>query len=515
MQKSIDIHKRIICIVLALFLAVGQFMTVELKAEAAAAEIIAGSTAISVGKAFAGFLATLGVAATGAYVGAHQDAIETWGSDKIAGFKQWVQDAGKTTADGIDSAVDAVDVFIDGLVNGIADTSSQAYQWAKEYVFYLYNNLKSATVENEYKFTAGTTLYMQIDGVGKNYWVLTYDCYVAIVALLNNGSLRGYQTIMIPCDFSVNSVLTGAGQLYSKGTSRYDIPLTPTGAYNTLCQNCGFNRYALLSGYMSVSQSKLSVTTTNFPVLRLETGGLTLSSYLDTYYHAHVSPNIFDIFGGAGSGVVDADYTVTQGVGSIGERDDSLDNLEQSGISAGAGTAAGSADLPMDWTGAAERLGESAFEKVLEKVASGELSWSDYMDAVGVIDCDIATDVPYVIADDRVTDTPKDEYQPNPDVYVPPEKPDYNDTDFTVTGLQHVFPFCIPFDLADFVGILSAEPQAPHFTIKCSFLGERFKDKTIDIDLAAWDKAAEIVRDMELLLFIVGLILLTRNIIRG
>lgn len=86
---------------------------------------------------------------------------------------------------------------------------------------------------------------------------------------------------------------------------------------------------------------------------------------------------------------------------------------------------------------------------------------------------------------------------------------------YTFFGLEKVFPFCIPFDLIDFISVLDAEPVAPHFewVIPLSAVGG--KDLYFEIDLKPFDKVAEVVRLMELLSGCVGLILLTRNIIRG
>lgn len=86
---------------------------------------------------------------------------------------------------------------------------------------------------------------------------------------------------------------------------------------------------------------------------------------------------------------------------------------------------------------------------------------------------------------------------------------------YTFFGLEKVFPFCIPFDLIDFISVLDSEPVAPHFewVIPLSAVGG--KDLYFEIDLKPFDKVAEVVRLMELLSGCVGLILLTRNIIRG
>lgn len=76
-----------------------------------------------------------------------------------------------------------------------------------------------------------------------------------------------------------------------------------------------------------------------------------------------------------------------------------------------------------------------------------------------------------------------------------------------------LFPFCVPIDLIEFLGVLNAEPEAP--VIRWRFYVPRVVDYEIEIDLSVFDGVAQIMRTMELLAFCIGLILLTRNIIRG
>ena len=76
-----------------------------------------------------------------------------------------------------------------------------------------------------------------------------------------------------------------------------------------------------------------------------------------------------------------------------------------------------------------------------------------------------------------------------------------------------LFPFCVPFDLIEFRGVLNAEPEAP--VIRWRFYVPRVVDYEIEIDLSVFDGVAQIMRTMELLAFCISLILLTRNIIRG
>lgn len=77
------------------------------------------------------------------------------------------------------------------------------------------------------------------------------------------------------------------------------------------------------------------------------------------------------------------------------------------------------------------------------------------------------------------------------------------------------FPFCIPWDIYELVTVLDAEPEAPHFVFDVDF---PYMDEPwhIDIDFSAWDPVALVLRRLELLLFVVGLAMATRNYyIRG
>lgn len=88
-----------------------------------------------------------------------------------------------------------------------------------------------------------------------------------------------------------------------------------------------------------------------------------------------------------------------------------------------------------------------------------------------------------------------------------------NPDDYAVNGLQEIFPFCIPFDIYNFVEALDATPEAP--VINWRFYVPGIVDETIEIDLSVFDPVARLLRTMELLLFCVGLAFVTRKIIRG
>lgn len=77
------------------------------------------------------------------------------------------------------------------------------------------------------------------------------------------------------------------------------------------------------------------------------------------------------------------------------------------------------------------------------------------------------------------------------------------------------FPFCIPFDIYDFLTLLMADPEAPKFEWEIDLLktGEPY---LMVVDLSEWDDVAQLLRRLELLAFIVGLAMVTREkYIRG
>ena len=83
-----------------------------------------------------------------------------------------------------------------------------------------------------------------------------------------------------------------------------------------------------------------------------------------------------------------------------------------------------------------------------------------------------------------------------------------------VVDLSKFFPFCIPFDLIHLVQALDADPVAPKWTLKLE--PPQFPvEWEVTLDLSQFESLAKIFRTGETLLFVVGLILITRGIIKG
>lgn len=82
-----------------------------------------------------------------------------------------------------------------------------------------------------------------------------------------------------------------------------------------------------------------------------------------------------------------------------------------------------------------------------------------------------------------------------------------------ILDFRKLFPFCIPYDIYHLVKLLDADPQAPVIHYKFYFMEKSYN---IDLNLNKFNTVAAILRQMEVLLFVVGLAAATRRIyIRG
>lgn len=102
----------------------------------------------------------------------------------------------------------------------------------------------------------------------------------------------------------------------------------------------------------------------------------------------------------------------------------------------------------------------------------------------------------------------------NPDTGTDLDTPGAPSTDIGdyQVDLTSFFPFCIPFDLYEFIRILCAEPEAPVFHWEVQDLSGNVYG--VDVDLSPWNSHAQLFRDAQCLLFIIGLLMLTRKFIK-
>lgn len=120
---------------------------------------------------------------------------------------------------------------------------------------------------------------------------------------------------------------------------------------------------------------------------------------------------------------------------------------------------------------------------------------------------------------------PSPDPSPNPDPSPDPDPSPEPDPDAPATDeeaakytadLTTVFPFCIPFDLIRAFKVLSVEGEAPVYEIPLQIDYKSIHvDEHWSIDMSDFSSVIQILRVMETLGFIVGLILVTRKLIRG
>lgn len=78
----------------------------------------------------------------------------------------------------------------------------------------------------------------------------------------------------------------------------------------------------------------------------------------------------------------------------------------------------------------------------------------------------------------------------------------------------HAFPFCIPYDIVKCIKQFNAEKSTPSWSVPFYVRSMKFKEN-VTIDFSIYDNLALLVRSLLLIIFIVGLAVLSRYIIGG
>lgn len=128
-------------------------------------------------------------------------------------------------------------------------------------------------------------------------------------------------------------------------------------------------------------------------------------------------------------------------------------------------------------------------------------------------DAVLPNDLPYDDVIDAVKDDPTDPTL-DPDYTTPKVNDDeYSDT---YRDWHKIFPFCIPWDYAKIVNFFRADKKAPSFEFDLgNVVSSGKKSKTLKVDLSEYEEQGKLLRNLELILFAVGLLLITRYIIKG
>lgn len=144
-------------------------------------------------------------------------------------------------------------------------------------------------------------------------------------------------------------------------------------------------------------------------------------------------------------------------------------------------------------------------QQTMTELADGSVTYNEYITNITYNDVDINPEETTVTEPTEAPEETTPVTEPSPSTEL---------DDYTL-DLRNFFPFCIPFDIYGFLVLLDAEPEAPKFEFKFNF-GQYLGTHVMVIDLSQWDDTAQLLRRLELLLFIIGLAMATRNYyIRG
>lgn len=201
-------------------------------------------------------------------------------------------------------------------------------------------------------------------------------------------------------------------------------------------------------------------------------------------------------------------WTLGSFIALVGDFFVSLASSADYSVSAGALPGAVVDDGWTDWTNAGSDEGEDnppipAYipipnTKVFDDVFGSEATAEDAMTATQT---DTLTETGVLDFIDTVANPVLDDYQAA------------GSLDGTPVHLSDLFPFCIPFDIFHMIQGLQHNREAPHFEWNLNV--PDLVDYTFEIDLSDFDTVAVVLRSMELLLFCVGLAMVTRSLIRG
>lgn len=524
-QKCKSISKRVTAILLICVITFGLTYNNCTKAYAVAGEgILVAGGGIAVETALGWLLAVFGFTASSAIVYDNRDSIIEWCSNRMNEFTDFCEN----TYDKATIAVGEATQWLEQLAKGTLDKASAVYQafkaWCTELIKgrnsditytedVIYNNLDSDEIEIlKGEDTIYNSKYTNGEGiVCENYKYLGFEnecryvfggrtCYgftniptTAVSSLFRYSSSSdklqmGYGMCSLE-DFYILKTSVAYGRISQTIDKTLNV-VTPTqirvGKYIVYLKFLEYNIFDnadtainTLKGNWILSKINTEKIISTYATYR--NYKLLALIYLD-YLGLLESSNVFN---------TPTDVNVADKTQQVFERDGTLDAYD---IVAPVGVDDDILSIPWQNIGAYD--------------VDGVLDITDILDnPINVITDGIVVPVDTVEDKTIIDDVPID------DVIV--DNTTYDN--YTIKGLETVFPFCLPFDFIKFINCLSASPKAPRFEWDMDFLEDLGLQKyTIVIDLSTFNSVAEIMRKMELLAFIIGLIIATRSkFIRG
>lgn len=503
MFKRYKAAKRVLALLLCGCLVFGSVNQARFKSYAIVTEIIAGGAAIAGGLAIGYLLHMLGVTAADKEVYKNKETVIDWANKQVSKYKEWNaanKDAYKSPD--LDKEFGA---WTTKLKQGTLDKSSAIWKDFKSYVSGSY--YKASLPANRTNVAAG---------VNAHYYCRYNDLSdekileISFSNPLQEQALYCYVYPNYPRTlyfglvyrFTGNPVKVTFHRYYAESGKDITLETVRIGASNSATKLGEIYTSSIGSIEMDEKKTMDNVYKPNF---------MGTCSGFD----ASLKAKSLSLTEEYSAGTVDG--TLKGGISDVYNKSNVLDNVDIVG-GVDAPTAVGAVSVPIAWP-----VNEDTLVDTLGGVKDGSIPWDKTLSNVGTAAVDVAGGKTYVIGNEGVTTKEyvyakdkadaKDEEITVPDVVAPSA----NLGAYTIAGLEKLFPFCLPFDLIDFIKVLDASAEAPKFTIPFKY-PTRSGTATYDIviDLSSFNSVAELLRDMECLAFIVGLIMITRSrMIRG
>lgn len=429
--------------------------------------------AIPVSQAIVYMMGVLGVVGVGSAIYANADALMEFGNKQIEKFKV------KALALGLTAEI--VDNWLTDLGNGVLKKSSEVWTAFKTWVSSLRDTVNTPSIEFPYDGKVYANQEINLMSLLTSGSTLDYDGHTltnAHIEIPNDGYfyVSNRASMTNNYGFYYATTKTGTVKLYTSifgvGDKTYSIQLTDS--YSTVINGTKYY-YRLIGGYLEGNGWDCVISSKVPYLAKPSPNSISPSTALNMIINGVYTPS-------------ESEYTIVGGITDINGV-----NVSNPGVT--------SDDVVINWDNVGSIPG------VIGGVVGGTISWDDALTAGGVI-----------VKENDVTIGGSEDVVDKPDTPVIewPEVDVGNIGDYTL-DLTNIFPFCLPFDFIDFLNILSAEPETPYFEydmpLPGGINGGSYK---FVIDLSPFDNAAALMRKMETLAFIIGLVFITREkMIRG
>ena len=514
------VTKRALALLLACTLVFSSGMRSRSYAMAGGGVIAGGGAVIGAETALAYLLGILGFSAASAVVYDNRDSIAKWGKTQVGRLTKYIDEK----KDQLSCTAESMQEWLAKLGKGTLDTAAAEWSAVKSWVGTLYDSggvvSTPITNQNDFTFTDGTAAVGRFPTWETEASSSQYDNGKVIkhfeIPLIDANKNALFFSYSIPDEYGrwteyyitvMSTSDQGQMRCYDRGVKGAQTVTTdPVTAYTD-------NRYGYTDWWVAkpvfVATNKDHFALPNYigsvkssSGAYLSAAGKAIEAYTAHKFDAQTKTETFTKIGGISS-AYDAGKT--------------LDNISVVGV----GDKAGVTDVTIPWPK------DNTFGGLIGGAITGTNTWTDVIDAAGVGVISRENEKDYVIDNTGVT-TKEWDYATDIPGTGGTDKPGTGEgdtdadvskdlSDYTFAGLEKIFPFCLPFDLIDFIGVLDADPEAPKFTIPIKVpTSSGWGVYNIDIDLSKFDSVAALLRQMETLAFVVGLIMITRQkMIRG